>query len=146
MPGEPGTRPARGYKWAPFEKGHTVTLRHGAFSPSIRDPVAEELVTLAIEHAPHLNDQSFTAELVAWSRAEAVCVLIGRWLDEHGLLDGDGEPRSASNQLARFEKLAADRRIQLGLTPLSRARIQHDLDTRGPSMVIDMQGVGDDDE
>lgn len=75
---------------------------------SIRDPVAEELVTLAIEHAPHLNDPSFTAELVAWSRAEAACVLIGRWLDEHELLDGDGEPRSASNQLARFEKLAAE--------------------------------------
>jgi len=145
-PNHPMHRPARGTGTRPpFEKGHKLSLKYGAFSPSIRDPVADQIVSLAVEHAPHLADPTFTAEVAAWSRAEAACLLIGRYLDEHGVLDDDGEPRNATKELTRFEKLAADRRIQLGLTPLARARISADLETRGPSMVVEMQGAVDDD-
>src|SRR4051794_33987476 len=39
-----GTKPARGYTWPPFQKGHTLRATHGARSLALVEPRALELV------------------------------------------------------------------------------------------------------
>jgi hypothetical protein len=50
--GEEGRGGARGYSWPPFEPGHTLSTRHGAYSPRRVEPLAAELVELALAD-PH---------------------------------------------------------------------------------------------
>jgi hypothetical protein len=54
-------------------------------------------------------------------------VLLRAYVSEHGILDGEGQPRPCLNDLHRFEKRAADGRSRLGLDPLSRARLGRDV-------------------
>ncbi len=107
----------------PFEKGHTLTMTHGAWSPRRVDPLATELVEQMADLDYLVSDPSYRPALWAWARVQ----LISEWLDEHGPLDDDGTPRPALDALHRFERLAADARSRLGLDPLSRARLGRDV-------------------
>lgn len=120
-------RPARGYSWPPFQPGHTLTMRHGAYSPRRVDPLATTLVEAVMEATPYLGEASYAPALWAWARAEARVQLLTEWLDDHGLLDDDGRPRGAADLLVRCERLAAESRARLGLDPLSRARLGRDV-------------------
>lgn len=116
MPGE-----ARGYSWAPFEKGHTLTLKHGARSPRMVQPLADEIATQLVEVAPWCGHPAFAAEVAAWAWEEARVRLLQAWVNEHGLLDEDSE--GALGQLERAQGRAARLRGNLGLNPMAWARV-----------------------
>jgi len=105
-------------------KGHTLSRTHGAWSASKVDPVAEQLVELAVESAPWLADGLYGPAVLAWARAEARCQVLADWLDEHGLLDDEGRPRPAAEAATRLEKLALTHRQRLGLDPTARAGLE----------------------
>lgn len=126
-PDDPDYRPARGYTWEPFKPGHTLSMRHGAYSPRRVDPVAAELVEYAVEVAPYLADPGYALALHAWADAEARAQLLRAYVDEHGLLDEKGRPRPCVGDLHRFERRAAEARTRLGLDPLSRAKLGKDV-------------------
>lgn len=120
--GEPATgEPARGYRWPPFQPGHTAALRHGADSERTFGPVAERLADELVVTAPWCARPAFAASVRAWARAEAKVELVGQYLDVHGLLDDGGEPRPAASYLLRLEARADNARARLGLDPTSFA-------------------------
>lgn len=135
-----GKGDARGYSWPPFQPGHTVSMKHGAWSPRRVEPLALELVEATIEAATatgtttsYLADPSYRPALYAWARCEAQIQLLTEWLmakaDETnagGAIDPDGEIRPAAALLTRLEGQALKHRAQLGLDPLSRARLKRD--------------------
>ena len=115
--------PARGYSWAPFEVGNGAALKHGARSPRMIRPVAEQLLREVAAVAPWAARPPFAAELDAWAWNEARARLLRAWLDEHGVLDHDDAPRPALAELHRAETAAAKCRDRLGLNPLAWARL-----------------------
>lgn len=130
----------RGYSWPPFEAGNTAALTHGAHSPRLVEPLALEILeaTVAAAEAPgsstdFLSDPSYRPALVSWARTEARVQLLAEWLmakadtsNAGGLLDSDGEVRSATELLIKLERAASNHRSRLGLDPLSRARLRRD--------------------
>lgn len=57
----------------------------------------------------------------AWARAEARCMLLEEWLEEHPLVSEDGDLAPVARYVGQFERLAADLRGRLGLDPKSEA-------------------------
>ena len=108
----------------PFEPGHELSTRHGAWSDRKVSPVAERYLATAVETVDYLQDPSYLPALSAWARTEARIELLEVWLDEHGMVDDEGKVRGAANLLARFEAQAAKQRERLGMDPLSRAKIR----------------------
>jgi hypothetical protein len=115
--------PARGYSWPPFEQGNAVAERHGAHSERRWRPIAERLASDAVIESPWLGRPSFRAAVAAWSIAEAQCVLVDRYLNDHGLLDDKGVPRPATALSDRLHRRAQHLRSQLGLDPSSMAKL-----------------------
>jgi hypothetical protein len=120
-PGHGG--PARGYSWPPFQPGNLAALRHGARSPRILAPIADQLAAGLAQVAPWTSAASFQGTLASWSWAEAQAVVLRAYLDEHGLVDNDGQPRPAAGMLERVEARLAGLRGQLGLTPLALGKL-----------------------
>lgn len=114
---------ARGYRWADFEPGNTAAERHGANSERRWRPLAEALSIEAIEVAPWLTRRAFRLAVEAWSVAEAKCQLVDAWLDDHGLLDGEGVPFPANALSDRLHARCITLRSQLGLDPVSFAKL-----------------------
>ena len=123
--GSVGTR-RRDYSWEPFRPGHTLNLRHGAHSARMVNPVAAELVAIALEVGPWLAGVEYRPAVEAWARAEARALLVDNWLEEHGQLDDDGNPRPAAEYALRLERLAIEHRARLGLDPTGRAKLERD--------------------
>lgn len=123
------------YRWETFGPGNTAALKHGAKSPAKVDPIAAELVSTTLAAAPFLAEPSFRPALEAWARSEARCLLLERYLDEHGLLDADGTPRPATALMTQQENLALKHRTRLGLDAASRAGIEASLTTTAVGMV-----------
>jgi hypothetical protein len=120
-PGQGG--PARGYSWPPFPPGNLAALRHGARSPRILAPIADQLAAGLAQVAPWTSAASFQGTVASWSWAEAQAVVLRAWLDEHGLVDDDDQPRPATGMLERVETRLAGLRAQLGLTPLALGKL-----------------------
>lgn len=118
---------------SPIQPGHTVTLRHGAKSPRTVNPIAAELVEETVRLAPFLGEPTFGPAMQAWARAEARCLLLEQWLDEHGLLDEQGNPRPATALMTQQENLALKHRTRLGLDAASRAGIEASLTSTAAS-------------
>src|SRR5579875_2353357 len=76
----------------PFEPGHELSLRHGAYSPRKVDPLARELVdqVLATTGTGHVHRPEYRPALWAWGRAEAQVQLLTEWLSKRGEETGDG--------------------------------------------------------
>lgn len=130
--------PARGYSWPAFGDGNTAAERHGADSERRWRPLAEQLEQDILGLAPWLTRPGFRPAVRAWAKAEAQATLIGEWLDEHGLLDDEGEPRPAATYSLRLEASAAAKRQALGLDPLSFAKLlQTFTGTRGTDDVLE---------
>jgi hypothetical protein len=147
-------RKARGYSWAPFEKGHTLSVVHGASSPRIWSPIAEKIAAtlLADPDTPdYLQEASYQPAIRAWARVEARIALLSDFLDHQDVeaalaerTEGEeSEVRptqgsmkrtirarrvaSAMSQLGQLENQAMRLRADLGLTPASRARLGRDV-------------------
>ncbi len=114
---------SRGYSWPPFEKGHTRTLQHGAYSERMVGPLAEELEADLDEVAPWTARPAFASARRRRCRALAVAELLWRDIVEHGVFDDDGNVRPAVDALARWDTTAANRDAALGLDPSSFARL-----------------------
>jgi len=120
--------PARRYSWPPFQPGNEVGLRHGIYSPRKVDPLAAELVEMAVAQATYLAEPSYALAIWAWARAEARVQLLEEYLaDRGGVLNDKGEPVPATVLLDQCERRAGKLRNELGLTPLARARLGRDV-------------------
>jgi hypothetical protein len=77
-PGRGGPAKGRGAgsKYEPFQPGHTLSLRHGAYSPRVVEPLARRLLGEFAEAKPVWIEQVDTAALTAWARAEARCEVL----------------------------------------------------------------------
>lgn len=149
MSGEPARR-----EWPPFEQGHTLSTWHGGRSERRVGPLAAEIERAARagpDWPPYLADGSYAPSVAAWARAEAQVQLLRDYLDGRDLADAltdvteseetsgelpDGRRRKVSTSrrtgaalafLDRCEGRAARLRAELGLTPLSRARLGRDV-------------------
>jgi hypothetical protein len=130
--------PARGYVWENFTAGNEAALTHGAWSDRKVSPVAAEFlqgVLAQVQEDPqfeHLATPMFRPALRAWARCEARIELLSTWLDAKqtdlvpGDLDSEEELRPAAMLLARLEGQALKHRAQLGMDPLSFARLRRD--------------------
>jgi len=116
-------KPARGYTWPPFEPDNTAALTHGATSERKWRPIAEQLAADMLREAPWLCRQAFSLAVAAWAATEAKAALVDRWLDEHGLLTDDGDPRPANSLSDRLHARAITLRSQLGFDPVSFAKL-----------------------
>lgn len=116
-------RPRRDYSWPPFKPGHELSKRHGAYSPRSWRPLADRIAAELVDVAPWAAEPTFAASVAAWARVEAQLQLVLDWLDEHGPLDDEGEPRGATNLQLKLESSAANLRATLGLDPQSWARL-----------------------
>jgi hypothetical protein len=115
--------PARGYSWPQFEPGHTISLAHGANSERTLAPLAAEIERRRIEEAPWLASPLYLPAVRSLARCEAELELRWAWVDEHGLVDDDGNDRPGTVRLDRAEARAAKLREQLGLTPMATVRM-----------------------
>jgi hypothetical protein len=120
-PGHGG--PRRGYSWPPLQPGHTLTLKHGATSPRVLQPIADQLAAGLGAVAPWTSAAAFAGSVASWAWAEAQAHVLRIYLDEHGLVDGEGQPRPAAGMLERVEGRLAGLRAQLGLTPLALGKL-----------------------
>lgn len=106
-----------------FAEGNTAALKAGHRSPRVIDPIARDLIDAAVAAVPLLTEPAYTASLTAWARAEAQAMVLTAWLEQHGWHDEDGRLRPAEQALHRAETRAATLRRELGLTPVSQARL-----------------------
>lgn len=133
----------------PFPPGHEINVTHGGYTPRRFDPLAESIMLSVLEEArlpnaetSYLLGAAYRPQLWAWARTEARVQLVSEWLLENGgdLFDDDveisesgtevievGRVRAAAKFLARLEATALRQRVELGLTPLSRARLGRDV-------------------
>jgi hypothetical protein len=138
-PGEPGyvdmrsTDGKRGYTWPSFTAKNEMSLKHGAMSERRVDPIAEALVTELLERRPDLA--RYPEALAAWSRAESRCLLLQDWFSTHGLLDGKGKPTADASLLSSSERLAAQLRAELGLSPRAEAQLASEQASAAQSVV-----------
>lgn len=132
-------KPARGYRWEPFQQGHLINMTAGHRAPRVYEPIARELVTGLLEDHPDLV--RFPELLSAWADAEARAYLLRLHLSEHGMLGEDFEPKhSLLSWLQKFETTAARRREDLGLTPSSEAKIARER-TEASILSVDLQAI-----
>lgn len=137
--------PARG-SWPPFQPGHELSTRHGAYSPRRVDPLAAELVDLVLADptCAYLQAARWRAGLWAWARAEARVQLLTEWLADHGEgVDSDGSIAPALTALRMWEVRASNARSRLGLDPLSAARLGRDVTAAQVDMARLLSGLDD---
>jgi len=124
-------RPARGYSWPPFQPGHELSLKHGAYSPARYQPRAREV------------EAQLRATVTWWTPADAPTIgayctalaqveLLEAYLADlggsaGGLVDAEGEVRSAATFLLRCQARVDSLGSKLGMDPLSRARLGRDV-------------------
>jgi hypothetical protein len=141
--------PARGYKWPQATKGNELALQHGAYSPRRVGELADDIAAALLESpdtAAYLHNPEWAPLIASYARAQAIVTLMWRWLDsvdtetalgdvteseETEERDGTKVRRKSTTkhvesvltQLHRHEVRALNLATQLGLTPVSRARL-----------------------
>lgn len=105
----------------PFPAENTASRTHGLWSDGRINPSAIRLADGLVEARPDLV--SYPETVWAWARAEARCLLLEEWLEEHPLVGEDGELAPVARYVGQFERLAADLRARLGLDPKSEAEL-----------------------
>lgn len=116
--------PARGYSWPPFEKGHTVSLKHGLdgrlFRPLDRVEIAEVADGLREVCPAQIRQPAFEPLL------QLLAARIWRLRRAYAYLEGvpeDQLPRHFSEKLGSLELLVNKTLVQLGLTPVSASEL-----------------------
>ncbi len=122
------TAPTRGYTWPPAEPGNALAMKHGAWSPRMVDPLAEEMVA-AIAPTVTWWQPCDQPAIWAWAQTEIRCQLIAEWLADKGSeIDPEDESvRPAAALLDRLTARCESMRSKLGLDPASRARLGRDV-------------------
>lgn len=110
----------------PFLPGHQINRTHGAYSPSATTERAQELITALAEVDPQWVETADRWAVLAWAEAEARCSLMREWLSVRGPTDPKGQPWPVESVLLRWERTAAARRNDLGLSAAARARLRAD--------------------
>lgn len=119
--------PARRYSWAPFQRGHMLSVRSGHTSARIVSSLAEELVTAVLADRPDLDDIGSRVILSSWASATAIAALILRRLDEVGVFGADGELLASLLKERRAEERRAQEAArELGLTAGAYAKLVRD--------------------
>ena len=126
-------QPGRGFSWAPFAPGHELSMQHGAYSPRRVDPLAQQIIEEVARSVTWWRPCDMPA-VWSWGRAEAKAQLFTEYLAKAGEAAGDGigdleadRIQTAYRLLHQAETRAANMRKQLGLDPLSRARLGRDV-------------------
>jgi hypothetical protein len=115
----------RNYVWPSFEKNNLMAVRHGAGSERIVSRLAEQLVDWVTREHPDLKLARYRFSVAAWARAESVVGLLTAYLDDHDVIDGDGEVREKLlAQLRAAERRASEERRELGLSPAAHAALE----------------------
>ncbi|HVV76332.1 MAG TPA: hypothetical protein VHC43_09880 [Mycobacteriales bacterium] len=130
-------QPARGYSWPPFQPGHELSLKSGAWSPKHVDPLALELLeeVASDPSTAYLGQPAFAGTLRLWAFAQARAELYAEWLAKLPFEEQVRAPKGSRNNRAPIEiwralaTSAANLAAQLGLTPLARARLGRDVAT-----------------
>lgn len=118
-------RPARGYSWAPFEKGNTIGVRHGARTPRVYAPLAEKLATWLLAERPDL--EPYWVAVNAWAVAETRAALLREYAEQVGFIDEKGELRPGLlHWISKTEAAAQRASASLGLTPGTHAALQRE--------------------
>jgi hypothetical protein len=139
----------------PFQPGHQLSLRHGAYSPRRVDPLAQELIDAVLEDPAtnYLRAAHWRPALYAWAQAEAQVQLLTEWLAKRGEASGDGvgdlsdeSVRSVYLLLHRAAGRATTGRTRLGLDPLSAARLGRDRNAAAVDMAKLMQLAAEEDQ
>ena len=120
--------PPRRYSWPPVEAGNTVSLKHGARSPRIYEPLARDLLE-QVRPAVTWWTTADEPTIWAWAIVESRAHLIRTWLEDRGseVDEETGDVLGASRQLDRLDARCESLRSKLGLDPLSRARLGRDV-------------------
>jgi hypothetical protein len=103
-------------------------IKKGTYARKVR-PLAEEIARMVSEIAPWTARPAFEDAVRSLAWTEAQVVLLRGWIDEHGVLDPDGQPQPAVRLLQRLESQASTLRAELGLTPQALARLLGSLAT-----------------
>lgn len=132
VPDFPGQRP-------PFVSGNSLAVTHGASRWRPDSYFRDEALALLTEMKesslvpPFLQAPEYVPAVLAYATTLIRIRKVEEWLSTtawEGMpdeLDGEGQVRSAARLLERYEKSAARQRQELGLTPLSRARLGKDV-------------------
>lgn len=131
--------PPRGYSWPQAQPGNTLSLRHGARSRRVYEPIAADLAAGLLEERPDLED--YPDALTQWAEAEARAELLRKWVAERGMFDDEDAPRSGVLTWLRvFENQAQEARKTLGLDPRSHAELAR---TRADAIrgELDLEGL-----
>lgn len=143
--GGPGQGPASGVParnrgtQPPLPPGQTLSLRHGAASPRVYDPIAADLLAALLDVRPDLA--RYPGEVAAWARAEARVMLLDKYAVERGLLDEQGDPHPFTTRLMLpLEREAARARAALGLTPLTDAALTRERATTA-HLAVDIEAI-----
>lgn len=109
-----------------FQKGHTLSLRHGGRSIVALEPRVAELAAEIRKLVPARSDSDEISErLLALALAQVESA--SAWLAEHGLVDEHGNARSLLRHLGTMMNTSARIADRLGMTPTSRAQLGLDL-------------------
>ena len=128
--------PARGYSWEPFQPGHTLTLKHGAYSDRLVQPRALEIAQAMADSGElpeYLAQPRYRGAVLDLARSLAQRERLEAWLAEHATpgtpleLAENGEVRGAAVLLERVERAIERHRDRLGLSPLAAARLGKDV-------------------
>lgn len=113
---------ARGYSWQPFQPGHELTMKHGAWSKRRWKPIADRLVAEHLAEHPWHSGYRQTVEAMCAVRARKQ--LLGDWLDAEGMWDEDGNLRLAElTFLDRLEAREQSLRKELVMDPMGQATL-----------------------
>jgi hypothetical protein len=119
MPGD-----KRGYSWPPFEKGHTLSIVHGADSERTLEARAAELRPKLFELCPWLEQVDVIA-VARFLRVEARSLILEAYMA--GLIDQGGPgtvPIRMWEQANATDRLAGDLGSKLGLDSAGRAQLR----------------------
>src|SRR5699024_5531339 len=98
-------RPSKGAgrgspKHPEFSENNVVSLQSGYRSPRVYSAVSAGLVAGIVDDRPDLR--KYPEALAAWADAEARAALLRRHLDEIGIIDDDGQPRTSLVNMLRW--------------------------------------------
>ena len=106
--------PKRDYSWPPFQPGHTLSVRHGAYATLALKPRAEEIAVRLREALGNDFEDKFTAAIEAGALAGArVEAALGHLLDETNV----EELKTLDVHARSWLRLYVDTLERLGLTP-----------------------------
>jgi hypothetical protein len=115
-----------GHRWR-FRVGNESAVKHGTDSEARLRPIADAYL-VRLQTAAPTGDQppdEFALERLAFLLARIH--LAEAYVDEHGLLDGQGKPRPVVASLSTWDNSVRKLLAELGLTAVSRATLRLDL-------------------